>query len=112
MQNKKYLCVQRSQTGQCEQPSPAQMEQMYAQFRNWMTKFSANIVDLGGRLGGGKVVTTAGATDGPLMETKEVIGGFMILSARSLDEAVQIARECPGVVSPGSSVEVREIETP
>jgi hypothetical protein len=63
-------------------------------------------------LGGGKVVTSEGATDGPFAETKEVVGGFMIISAPSLEEAIQVARACPGVVMPGSSVEVREIHTP
>jgi hypothetical protein len=46
------------------------------------------------------------------VEAKEVVGGFMIISAASLEEAMQVARECPGVVMPGSSVEVREIHTP
>lgn len=88
------------------------MQEMYAVFDAWKKKFHANIVDLGGRLGGGKVVTAHGATDGPFVETKELVGGFMIVAAESLDEAVQVARECPGVVMPGSSVEVREIHTP
>lgn len=108
---KKYLCIQRSQPGESERPSPAQMEQMYAHFQAWMTKFQKNIADLGGRLGDGKVVTSRGATDGPHVETKEIIGGFMIITAQSLEEAIQVARECPGVVTPGSSVEVREIHT-
>jgi len=85
---------------------------MYAVFNAWKDKFRQNIVDMGGRLGGGKVVTSEGATDGPFVEAKEVVGGFMIISAASLEEAVQVARECPGVVMPGSSVEVREIHTP
>lgn len=50
--------------------------------------------------------------DGPFAETKEVIGGYMIITANSLEEAIEVARECPGVVTPGSSVEVREIHTP
>lgn len=88
------------------------MEAMYAQFYAWKEKFQKNIVDMGGRLGGGKVVTSEGETDGPFVEAKEVVGGFMIISAESMEEAVQVARECPGVVMPGSSVEVREIHTP
>ena len=36
----------------------------------------------------------------------------MIVAADSLDEAVRVARESPGVAMPGSSVEVREIHTP
>jgi hypothetical protein len=109
----KYLCIQRSQPGEKrEKPSPAQMQEMYAVFNAWKDKFRQNIVDMGGRLGGGKVVTSEGATDGPFVEAKEVVGGFMIISAASLEEAMQVARECPGVVMPGSSVEVREIHTP
>ena len=91
---------------------PAQMEEMYAVFNAWKEKFQKNIVDMGGKLGGGKVVTSEGATDGPFVEAKEVVGGFMIVSAESLEEATEVARECPGVVMPGSSVEVREIHTP
>lgn len=35
-------------------------------------------------------------TDGPFAETKEVLGGFYILNASDLDEALQIARQIPG----------------
>ena len=109
-----YLCMQRSRPGKGkgEKPSPAQMEEMYAQFNAWREKFQKNIVDMGGRLGGGKVVTSEGVTDGPFVEAKEIIGGYMIVSAESLEEAIEIARGVPGLVSPGSGVEVREINTP
>lgn len=115
MAKKNYLCIQRSQPGggNREKPSPSQMEEMYARFNAWKEKFQDNIVDLGGRLNGvGKVVTADGATDGPFVEAKEVIGGYMIVLAESLDEAVEVANQCPGVTAPGSSVEVREISAP
>ena len=35
------------------------------------------------------------ATDGPFMETKEVLGGFVVVEARDLNEAVQIAAKHP-----------------
>ena len=109
----KYLCMQRSQPGKGEKPSPAQMEEMYAKFNAWREKFQENIVDMGGKLsGGGKIVTSEGATDGPFVEAKEVIGGYMIVSAESMEEAMAVARQSPGVAMPGSSVEVREITTP
>ena len=113
MAKQKYLCIQRSQPGgDYGKPSPAQMEEMYTKFNAWKEKFQANIVDMGGKLGVGKVVTSEGATDGPFVEAKEVVGGFMIVEAESMDEAVEVARESPGVAMPGSSVEVREIATP
>lgn len=112
MPQQKYLCIQRSQPGGSrEKPSPAQMEAMYAKFHTWKDKFAKNIVDMGGRLGGGGVATSETTTDGPFVESKEVVGGFMIIQANSLAEAMEVARECPGVVMPGSSVEVREIHT-
>jgi uncharacterized protein YciI len=88
------------------------MEQMYAQFNAWKEKFRDNLVDIGGMLGAGKMVTSEGVTDGPFVEAKEVVGGYMIVSAESLDEAVEVAQQSPGTAMPGSSVEVREIKTP
>lgn len=35
------------------------------------------------------------ATDGPFTETKEVLGGFVVIEARDLNEAVQLAGEIP-----------------
>jgi len=46
------------------------------------------------------------------VEVKELVGGYMIVSADSLGQAIEVARECPGLVGPGSGVEVIEIRTP
>ncbi len=106
----KYLFLQRSQPRPSQQPSPAQMQEMYAAFNAWKEKFKDNILDMGGQLKpGGKVVTTSGATDGPFVEAKEIVGGYMLVSAESFDRALEVARESPGVMMPGSSVEIREI---
>ncbi len=109
----KYLCLQRALPGSAgEKPSPAQMQAMYAKFNDWREKFQKNLTDMGGRLGAGRLVTTQPALDGPFVEVKELVGGYMIVSAASLDEAIQVARECPGLVRPGSGVEVIEIQAP
>jgi hypothetical protein len=111
----KYLCIQRSvpTTAPRETPSPAQMQEMYAVFSAWKEKFKANILDMGGKLKpGGKIVSASGATDGPLIEAKEIVGGYMIIAADSYDHALEVVRESPGVMMPGSSVEVREIASP
>jgi hypothetical protein len=87
------------------------MQEMYAAFNAWKEKFKDKIVDMGGKLmAGGKVVTDSGATDGPFVESKEVVGGYMLVSAESIKEAIEVAKGCPGVISPGSSVEIREIK--
>ena len=59
------------------------MEEMYARFNAWREKFQENIVDMGGQLGDGKVVTSEAVTDGPFVEAREIAGGFMIVSAQS-----------------------------
>jgi hypothetical protein len=107
-----YLCLQRALPGGDEaKPSPAQMQTMYAKFNEWREKFQANLTDPGGKLGAGRLVTAQPAQDGPWVEVKELIGGYMIVSAVSLEEAIQVARECPGLVGPRSGVEVIEIRT-
>lgn len=111
----KYLCLQRplpNSGAPTERPSPAQMQEMYAKFNEWRAQFQNNLVDPGGKLGGSRVATASPSTDGPLVEVKELVGGYMILSAANLDEAVQIARACPGLVNDASGVEVVEIFSP
>ncbi len=107
-----YMCLMRSapgSQGKQEAPSPAQMQEMYASFNAWREKFKDQIVDLGGKLkGAGKILTTSGVTDGPFVEMKEVIGGYMVISADSYDGAIEVARESPGF-RPGASLEIREI---
>jgi len=113
MPTQKYLFIQRSVPAKREPPSPAQLQEMYAAFNAWKEKFKDNIVDMGGQLKpGGKIVTASGVTDGPFIEVKEIVGGFMIVAAESYERAVEVAREGPGVMMPGSSVEVREIASP
>jgi len=106
----RYLCMQRSlPADDSQKPSPEQMQQMYAKFSAWQEQFKDNIVDMGGRLGDGKLVKHEAQTDGPLVEVKELVGGYMIVSGETLEEAIEVARQCPGVVRPGSGLEVIEI---
>ncbi|MDB3935724.1 YciI family protein [Granulosicoccus sp.] len=113
----KYLCIQRSpasseQSTSSQQPSPAQMEQMMAKFNSWRETFKNEITDMGGPLDrDGRVVKAEGTTDGPFVEVKELIGGYMIVKADNMDAAVKVVEESPGVSMPGSSVEVREIKS-
>src|SRR5215212_443105 len=47
------------------------------------------------------------ATDGPFAETKEALGGFYLIEARDLDEAIDTAARIPAATS--GSIEVRPI---
>lgn len=48
-------------------------------------------------------------TDGPYAEAKEIVGGYILINASSLDEAVEIARGCPGL-DYRLAVEVRPVK--
>jgi hypothetical protein len=50
---------------------------------------------------------SAVVTDGPYAETKEVIGGFFLLTCETHEEAMKIARECPA--AQWATIEVREL---
>lgn len=113
MSNKTYMCILRSQSGGCEQPSPSDMELMYAKYQAWQEKFTHNILDMGNKLGdSASVVRHDGVTDGPFIELKEVIGGYMMLTAATLDEAVGVIKESPMIDNANTSIEIREICTP
>ncbi len=108
-----FLCLQRSlATNNAKKPSPAEMQEMYSKFNEWRETFKDQLVDLGGRLGEGRLVATEAPSDGPLVEIKELAGGYMIVRADDLDGAISVAEKCPGLVRPGSGVEVIEIKVP
>lgn len=48
-------------------------------------------------------------TNGPFGEIKETIGGFIVIKANSVDEAVEFAKGCPVLQGEGNSMEVRKI---
>jgi hypothetical protein len=78
-------------------------------------RFPEQVEKLGGTLVGGKALQpTATATtirddvvtDGPFVETKEALGGYYIIEADDLDQALAIAKVCP---APYGGVEVRPV---
>ena len=86
---------------------------MYSKFQKWHAQFADKIEDMGGKLiSEGKVITGDGVVDGPFMEVKEIIGGFMIVRAEHIDEAIEVVKACPPAESSlgsGTTVEVREL---
>ena len=113
MANKTFMCILRSASGDCEKPSPSDMEAMYAKYQAWQDQFADNILDMGGALSGnGAVVSSNSVKDGPFMEVKEIIGGYMLLTAATLEQAITVIQASPMVANPGTSIELREISTP
>ena len=113
MPSQKYLFLHRSASDQqkpSQQPSPTQMQEMYAAWSAWKEKFKANILDMGSKLTpGGKVLSASGVTDGPFVEAKEIVGGYMIVTAESYELALEVAKGMTGMMMPGASIEIREL---
>jgi len=97
------------------QPANASPEQMQAEMGKWLAwieKLNKQGKYVSGEplLPGGKLVTGKNkkVTDGPYTEGKEIVGGFFIVNARDIDEAVEISKDCPDFEN-GGSVQVRQI---
>lgn len=107
----KFLFVYRGST-EVEQPemSPEDMQAAMEQWGIWFQQLGDKLVDGGdGLLPGGKVLKGDGTiTDGPFIEAKELVGGYSILLAETVDEAVELAKGCP-IAAMGGSIEVRQL---
>lgn len=93
--------------------SPEQMQNVADQWMAWFDRLSQQGKALGGhpleeegRIVSGKKGRLV--ADGPFAESKEAIGGYFLLRVSGMDEAVAIAKECPGLEY-GAVVEVRPV---
>jgi hypothetical protein len=95
-------------------PTPEEMQQIFGRWMEWMKGMNAQGVFAGAnRLEDtGKVLRGprgSSVTDGPFAESKEIVGGYVLLTADNLKQAVEIARGCPGL-DHETIVEVRPVE--
>jgi hypothetical protein len=112
---KDYLLVFRTDYSKMPKASPEEMQAMAKKWMDWFGSIAAQgkLAERGNRLVpmAGKVVRPDNVvTDGPYMEIKESLGGYATVKANSLDEAAELAKNCP-VFGYGGNVEVREIMT-
>ncbi|HXA00365.1 MAG TPA: YciI family protein, partial [Cytophagaceae bacterium] len=93
-------------------PSPEQLQSMMKPWQDWMGSLAAQnkLVSSGNRLASeGRVVKPNNVvTNGPYVEIKEAIGGYIIVKAKSLDEAAELSKDCP-ILKVGGNVEVRTV---
>ena len=93
--------------------SPEQMQIWMKQTMDWIGGISAQNKFSGGNglpFDDAKVVWhNSVVTNGPFGDIKETIGGYIIVKADSVDEAVEFAKGCPVLQGDGNSVEVRKI---
>jgi len=91
---------------------PADAVEKMMKFNEELTKAGALIAldGLHPAAKGARVAFAGGkpkVTDGPFIESKEVIGGYWIIQTKSKEEAVDWARRCPA--SEGDVIEIRQI---
>jgi hypothetical protein len=91
-----------------------QQQAWYADIFAWYEKHGASgaLADSGHQLQGPETAKTAragGVTDGPFMESKEVLGGYSVLEAATYDEAVAVATTWPGVDRGLITIELRPV---
>jgi hypothetical protein len=92
-------------------PDPKKVEEM-GRFNNEMGRV-IQILSLNGLhpvTTGARVAFTKGkatVTDGPFIESKEVLGGYWLVEAPSKEEVVKWAQRCPA--DPGDVIEIRQI---
>ncbi len=92
--------------------SPEQMQHVFDQWMGWFNRLKEEGTALAGNPleGEGKIVSGKGGTvsDGPFAEAKETIAGYFLLTVVSMDDAIAIAKQCPGLPY-GVRVEVRAV---
>ena len=92
-------------------PSPEQMQASIKQWQDWIGGiaaqgkfFSTNRLGFEGKtLKPNNIIT-----DGPYAEVKEIVGGYIIVKAANMDEAMKLAEGCP-ILNIGGHVEVRNV---
>jgi hypothetical protein len=92
--------------------SPKEMEADMKNWNEWMGKLAQEGKLIGGQplFPTGKVVRQGKKlTDGPFIEGKDLVGGYVIIKANDVDEAIKLSDGCPMFMTPTGSVEVREV---
>ena len=107
-----YMLILRHEDGQ-KVASPEQIQIWMKQTMDWIGGIAAQNKFSGGNglpFDEAKVVQSNKiVTNGPFGEIKETIGGYVIVKADSVDEAVEFAKACPILQGEGNTVEVRKI---
>jgi len=107
-----FILIFRHEDGQ-KVASPEQIQAWMKQTMDWIGGIAAQNKFSGGNglpFEDARVVKSNNVvTNGPFGEIKETIGGYIIVKASSVDEAVAFAKDCPVLQGEGNSVEVRKI---
>ena len=109
---KDFLFIFRADYNSLPKGSPEEMQARTKRYMDWIGSIAAQnkLTDRGNRMvPSGKVVRADNViADGPYTEIKESIAGYSIIKAESIEEAAELAKDCP-ILAFGGNVEVREI---
>lgn len=90
--------------------SPEKQEEIQKKWEDWIGGIAAQgkIASNGLHLTPGGSVLKAGGvtTDGPFVEIREILGGFIVVKADTMNDAITLAHGCPAL-DLGGSVEIR-----
>ena len=94
-------------------PSPERMQETMQKWMAWLKDLAekGHLKDQGQPLErSGKLVKgkQKSVTDGPFAETKDLVGGYTLIQAKDLDQAVELSKGCP-VLELDGTVEVRPV---
>ncbi|MES1222843.1 MAG: YciI family protein [Bacteroidota bacterium] len=110
-----YALIMRHEDGS-KIASPEQMQAWMKLTMDWIGGIAAQnkfVSGTGLPFDSARVVTNKNSknvvTNGPFGEIKETIGGFIVVKADSVEEAVEFAKGCPVLQGEGNSMEVRRI---
>ncbi len=101
-------------TPEQEKLSEDDQKAWYSEVFAWYEKWGATpkLPDGGAQLQGpetAKTIRASGVTDGPFIETKEVLGGYSVLETDSFDEAVEISKTWHSVDRGLITIELRPV---
>jgi hypothetical protein len=105
----KFLFIYRGAGEGLAKMAPEERQQHMQRWEKWIAEGMQKgwMLDPGdGLTPESRVVTGKVITDGPFVESKEIVGGFTIVQADSIDAAAKLAKGCPGLLV-GATVEVR-----
>lgn len=107
-----FLVIMRSTTWE-EGLSPEEVQTSLRDFVNWIDDLKREGTLLKGQPlhPEGRVLRASrenAIADGPFVETKEAVGGYLLLQADSLEDAVTAAKRCP-VLRHGMQLEIRTV---
>jgi hypothetical protein len=98
--------------GAMSRQSPQELQQQMQKWGAWIQQLRQDgHFKAGDPLeNGGKVVrgSKKAVTDGPYAEAKDLVGGYLLIEARNIDQATELSRGCPALDVEGT-VEIRPI---